>query len=212
MRNFLLVDFEFTFYKRPVGRPRGFFAEIIEIGAVKLDGATLEEAGRLANFVKPHFFPRQAKEALEFCMITEGDMKKAIEFPAMVERLGALYEAGTTYFVAWGREDYKVLSHGCEKHKLDNPILEEDYLDLAEAYRLWLGNQQTTGLKAAAEEQQVDAEGLWHTAFDDANNTGKVLKAMLAKGWTPELYFAQRAELEQQKAEATERWRNRYGH
>ena len=41
MKKFLVVDFEFTTYERPVGRPRGFFSEIIEIGAVKLDGEPL---------------------------------------------------------------------------------------------------------------------------------------------------------------------------
>ena len=30
MKKFLVVDFEFTTYERPVGRPRGFFSEIIE--------------------------------------------------------------------------------------------------------------------------------------------------------------------------------------
>ena len=75
--NYLVVDFEFTFYKRPVGRPRAFFAEIIEIGAVKLD-ENLNECGKLQNFVKPHFFPKHAKDAMDFCMITDADMKKAI--------------------------------------------------------------------------------------------------------------------------------------
>ena len=32
-----MVDFEFTNYNRPVGRPSAYFSEIIEIGAVKLD-------------------------------------------------------------------------------------------------------------------------------------------------------------------------------
>lgn len=210
MKSFLIVDFEFTFYKRPVGRPRGFFAEIIEIGAVLLGGEELQEQGRLQNFVAPHFFPRQAKEALDFCMITEKDMKQAIKFPDMVAKLGAMNKAGETYFVSWGREDFKVLDTGCERHKIANPIQLEDCLDIAEAYRLWKGDTYTTGLKAAAEEQQVDAEGLWHTAFDDANNTGKVLKAMLAKGWTPEQYFAQKEELERQKAEAAEQAAERY--
>ena len=107
--NYLVVDFEFTFYKRPVGRPRNFFAEIIEIGAVKLASETLEEVGKLQNFVKPHFFPKHAKDAMEFCMITDRDMKKAITFPEMLEKLAAMYEAGNTFFVAWGNSDYKVL-------------------------------------------------------------------------------------------------------
>jgi len=188
MKSFLLVDFEFTTYTRPVGRPGGFFSEIIEIGAVRLN-ENLEECGKLQAFVKPHFYPKQAKASMDFCMITEKDMKKGIEFPEMVAKLAALYESGETYFVAWGKEDYKVLDTGCQRHKLANPIKAEDYLDLAEAYKLMKGDSYTTGLKRATEEQEVDTAGLWHTAFDDANNTGKLLVKLLEKGWTPEAYL-----------------------
>ena len=52
LRNYLLVDFEFTTYTRPVGRPRGFFSEIIEIGAVLLNGEDFAEMSRYQNFVK----------------------------------------------------------------------------------------------------------------------------------------------------------------
>ena len=186
--NYLVVDFEFTFYKRPVGRPRAFFAEIIEIGAVKLD-ESLKECGKLQNFVKPHFFPKHAKDAMDFCMITEADMKKAITFPAMLEKMSAMYEAGNTLFVAWGDSDYKVLAEGCSRHKLENPVLQADYLDLAEAYKLWRGEENTPGLKTAITEMEVTADGLAHTAFDDAYNTGKVLANMLEKGWTYEAYL-----------------------
>ena len=186
--NYLVVDFEFTFYKRPVGRPRAFFAEIIEIGAVKLD-ENLNECGNLQSFVKPHFFPKHAKDAMDFCMITDADMKKAITFPAMLEKMSAMYEAGNTLFVAWGDSDYKVLAEGCSRHKLDNPVLQTDYLDLAEAYKLWREEENTPGLKAAITEMEVTADGLAHTAFDDAYNTGKVLAKMLEKGWTYESYL-----------------------
>lgn len=211
MKKFLVIDFEFTKYTRPVGRPRGFFAEIIEIGAVLLEGEELAVTGKLQNFVKPHFYPRQAKEAMDFCMITEKDMQSAIPFPEMVAKLAEMNEAGETYFVTWGTEDWRVLQNGCEHHKLENPIRLEDCLDLAEAYRLWKGDDYTTGLKRATEEQEVDSEGLWHTAFDDANNTGKLLKAMLAKGWTLASYAEAKVEAELHKAERRrEKWERRY--
>ena len=185
---YLIVDFEFTFYKRPVGRPRAFFAEIIEIGAVKLD-ENLNDCGKLQNFVKPHFFPKHAKDAMDFCMITDADMKKAITFPAMLEKMSTMYEAGNTLFVAWGDSEYKVLAEGCSRHKLENPVLQADYLDLAEAYKLWRGEENTPGLKTAIIEMEVTADGLAHTAFDDAYNTGKVLAKMIEKGWTYEAYL-----------------------
>lgn len=46
MKNYLLVDFEFTTYNRPVGRPSAYFSEIIEIGAVLLDGESFKEIDR----------------------------------------------------------------------------------------------------------------------------------------------------------------------
>ena len=95
-KNFLVTDFEFTQYTKRVGRPRGFFSEIIEIGAVLLDGETLEVKGKVQNFVQPAFYPKQAQEALDFCMITAKDMKKAIPFPKMIEEIKALYVPGQT--------------------------------------------------------------------------------------------------------------------
>ena len=127
--NYFVIDFEFTFYKRPVGRPRGFFNEIIEAGAVLLDsGGT--ETGRMHAFVKPHFYPKQAKDAYDFCMITEKEMKKAIEFPEMVRQISALYTPGNCYFVTWGNEDFRVLDIGCQRHGIENPVRKEDCLDL----------------------------------------------------------------------------------
>ena len=42
------------------------------------------EIGSMHSFVKPHFYPRHAKDAFDFCMITEKEMKNAIEFPEIV--------------------------------------------------------------------------------------------------------------------------------
>ena len=78
--DYLVVDFEFTFYKKSVGRPRTFFSEIIEIGAVKFIGDSLKQKCKLQNFVQPKFFPRHAGDAMEFCMITPRDMESAIAF------------------------------------------------------------------------------------------------------------------------------------
>ncbi len=185
-RDFLVVDFEFTQYTKAVGRPRGFFSEIIEIGAVKIDGETKEIVGSIQHFVKPHFYPNHAQEAMAFCMITEQDMKAAIEFRDMLEKIRSLYVPHRTYFVSWGNADYHVVEEGCARHHLPNPVLEEDYLDLAEAYKLRKGDALTTGLRKATEEQNVATGGLWHTAYDDAANTGKLLVKMLADGWMPE--------------------------
>ena len=168
----------------------GFFSEIIEIGAVKITGDTHEIVGNIQNFVKPHFYPKQAKESMEFCSITEADMKTAIDFATMLKEIETLYTPGRTYFVAWGMEDYNVIEKGCERYQLANPILLEDCLDLAAAYKYMNNHDYTTSLRMATEEHDISAEGHWHAAYEDALKTGKLLQKLLADGWKPEDYFA----------------------
>ena len=188
-RDFFVVDLEFTQYTKPTGRPRAFFSEIIEIGAVRVDAATHDITGEIQDFVKPHFFPKQAAEGMAFCMITEEDMKSAISFAEMIEKIKALYTPGESLFVTWGEADYQVIGEGCRWHKMDHPILPGDCLDLAAAYKQLKGERRTTGLKQAAGELGVDADGLWHTAHADALNTARVLLKLMEGGWMPEDYL-----------------------
>jgi len=189
-KDFFVVDFEFTQYTKPTGKPRAFFSEIIEIGAIRIDGEAFEITGYIEDFVKPHFFPKQAAESMDFCMITEADMENAIDFNDMLEQIGSLYAPGKTYFVTWGDADYSVIKQNCERHMLPNPIAPEDCLDIAEAYKLLKGVKNTPGLHMTVEELNIDDEGFGHTAYDDAVTTGKILLKLMADGWTPEHYFA----------------------
>jgi len=184
-KDYFVIDFEFTQYTKRVGRPRGFFSEIIEIGALKICGETGEIIGKIENFVKPHFYPKQAKESMEFCSITDADMKKAIDFDAMLEKINLMYVPGNTYFVTWGNDDFKVIENNCNRHQVDNPILREDCLDLAAAYKHKKGDSQTTSLRNATEELCINAEGHWHAAYADAYKTGMLLLKLLEDGWKP---------------------------
>ena len=50
MKDFLLVDFEFTTYTKPVGA-RADFSEIIEIGAVKLDWCGIKRGRQITEIL-----------------------------------------------------------------------------------------------------------------------------------------------------------------
>ena len=181
MKNFLVIDFEYTQYRKKVGRPRGFFSEIIEFGALKLDHTTLNETAKVETFVKPHFYPKQAAEMMEFCSITEADMKKAMPFNKMIDKINDLYVPDETWFVAWGESDYKVLDTGCQRHKVENPVKQSDYLDLANVYKHYKGYPNTPGLNNSAKELGIEVDGHWHAAFDDAALTAKILTHLLEK-------------------------------
>lgn len=190
-KNYLVTDFEFTVYTKPVGRPRGFFSEILEVGATKIDGETYERSGDWQNFVKPSFYPKQAIESLNFSMITEKDLKKGIAFPEMMEKLLEYYIPGETYFVAWGDADFKVIDTACARYKISNPVLYSDYLDLAAVYKALYEKEKTPSLKSAVEEQKIAMEGVWHTALDDAINTSKLVVKLLEQGFDPAKYLSQ---------------------
>ena len=188
-KDFFVVDFEFTKYTHPTGKPRAFFPEIIEIGAVLISNESHEIIADLEDFVKPHFFPNQAAESMDFCMITEADMENAIEFKDMIEQISSLFVSGETYFVSWGDADFHVIKKGCERHMLPNPISKDDCIDLAAAYKALKADKLTTGLSKAIEELGISKDGFGHTAYDDAVNTGKILLKLIADGWKPEDYF-----------------------
>lgn len=181
-KDYLVIDFEFTQYRKSVGRPRGFLSEIIEIGAVKVEKESLETVAKIEAFVKPHFYPKQAKDMMAFCSITDEDMKNAISFADMMTEIEALYVPGETWFVAWGKEDYKVLENNCKRHQRENPILPTDYLDLAQVCQEVKGLAQTPGLVKFAREMEIDGSGHWHAAYEDAVCAAKILIKLIEDG------------------------------
>ena len=188
-KDFIVVDFEFTQGGQRRNRPVGFFSEIVEFGAVRIDGSSHEVVRQEHCFVRPHFYPGQLKEIAELCMITEKEMRTAITFPDMIGRLKELYIPEKTYFVSWGAADLQILKKGCERHGIENPVLFDDYLDFAEWYRWEMGDSNITGLKKAIYEQDIDAGLIWHTACDDAANTGRLLIKLLKDGWKPDEFL-----------------------
>ena len=183
MRDFLVVDFEFTMYTKRVGRPRGFFSEILEYGLVKLDGRQHTVITEAQAFVKPSFFPKQAKQAQEFSMITKADLDKGIKYEEMLEELKTVYEPNNNYFVAWGDADWHVIKEACQRYGLENPIQYADYVDLSREYQNFFNAERRLSLKNALDAQKIELAGTWHTALNDARNTAKLVAHMLKLGW-----------------------------
>lgn len=178
-----MADFEFTVYTKPTGRPRGFFSEILEYGWVVWDEEQKTLLGEEQSFVKPKFFPKQAKEGQDFSMITQEDLKTGIEYDQMIERLRKIYRPGETYFVAWGDSDWHVIAEACARYGVENPLQPCDYLDLSKEYQRFFNLDYRPSLKNALDTQQIELSGIWHTALDDAKNTAKLVKHMLNLGW-----------------------------
>lgn len=184
-KTFLVVDFEFTTHDRSYGKPRAFFHEIIEVGAVTVARPALTIEEPYQSFVKPQFFPRLTEVCKNLTMITQKDVETGISYQAMLERLAERYIAGETYLAAWGDSDWEVISYACQRYKLPCPFVFGDYVDLSEEYKAFGGSERRKSLKHAMEEMQIDGEGLAHCALDDAKNAAQVMVKMLQAGWLP---------------------------
>ena len=184
MREYLVMDFEFSVYTKKVGKPRGFFSEVLEYGMVQF----VPQKGVLAtrqSFVQPKFFPKQAKDSQLFSMISEADLKSAVSYESMIKELAAFYKPKESYFVAWGEADWKVIKDACVRYDVPNPFVLEDYLDLSMEYKSFYNLSYRPSLKNALDEQQIVLDGIWHTALADAKNTAKLVEHMLSQGWQP---------------------------
>lgn len=183
MKTWLVADFEFTVHDAGPGRPRAFFPEVIEAGAVLIKEPEYKEEPVLQTFVLPKYFPKIRQECTNITMIKQKDVEAGISFEKVLEKLAAVYEPGATGFVCWGDSDQKVLAQACARYKINCPFDWSDYIDLAAEYKAFAGSSRTIGLQQALEETQVERFGMSHLAMDDATNTARILVWLIKQGW-----------------------------
>lgn len=185
MSSFLVVDFEFS-VPRSFGKPRAWFQEIIEVGAVLADKMGNPTNQTYNAFVKPRFWPRLAEESYAITGIRQEDVDRGIELESTLIRLQEMSPDKDTWLVAWGDSDRKVLSNNCEKYGLNYPFQWDHYLDLAEVYKTFRHLDKRASLKRAIEENAIPQIGILHSALDDAINAAQVLSWMIQNGWRME--------------------------
>ena len=79
--HFIIYDLEATCW---LGRPPGYVQEVIEIGAIKLNGYG-EELSIFNRFVKPVVNPRLSAFCQELTSITQEQINIANTFPTVIE-------------------------------------------------------------------------------------------------------------------------------
>lgn len=185
MAKFLVVDFEFS-VPRSYGKPRAWFPEIIEVGAVLADSLGNPTDQTYSAFVKPRIWPRLAEESYAITGIRQEDVDAGMDLGPSLNALKKMSPDMDTWLVAWGDADRKVLGDVCEKYGLDYPFAWDNYLDLAMEYKTFCELDKRASLKRAIEENEIPQIGILHSALDDAINAAQVMAWMVKKGWTLE--------------------------
>jgi len=178
-----IIDLEFTVPPN-FGKPRAFFPEVIEFGAVLIDSDSHEIVTKINTFVKPTKWPRITKETTDVTGIHQSDIDAcSTTLESVLSDLGKI-TSSDLIFIAWGQEDRKVLLENCLRYGISFPFNPFSYIDLLDEYMKMHRLEKKVSLKNAIEQCGFVPSGISHAALDDAINTLSVLKTMIDNGWT----------------------------
>ncbi len=162
----------------------GYFNEIIEIGAVRLDD-TLEIAERFDAVIRPRVSRKLTHWVTDLTGYTDEQVRGGISFAEAMERLQRFIGDEGATVLTWSNTDLTVFMENCRFYYEDErlPFMTQ-YLDL-QAYaqqRLKLDMSQQVGLSKFAELLGMSSEALeLHHAIDDSVLSAQILKRVYDK-------------------------------
>jgi len=143
--------------------------EIIEIGAVLIDEATLETIDELQTFVKPKLHPTLTDFCKRLTTIEQKDVDDAPTFPEAIARLMAWLDGRTPQFCCWGDYDWAQLRRDARKHGM-KLALGKEHINLKKRF-----SKTPHGMNEALASLGLPLEGTHHRGIDDARNIARML-------------------------------------
>ncbi|MFN7118993.1 MAG: exonuclease domain-containing protein [Saprospiraceae bacterium] len=174
--NFIIYDLEATCW---MGRPPSMVQEIIEIGAVRVNGyGEMEDV--FSSFVRPIINPRLSGFCQELTSIRQEDVERARLFPQVIEDFQDWAEVWDDDYVlcSWGEFDKKMLINDCKLHRLEYDWV-DPHINLKDQYREIKRLRQAKGLKAVVAAEGYEFMGTHHRGIDDAKNLALIFTKYL---------------------------------
>jgi 3'-5' exoribonuclease 1 len=158
--------------------------EIIEVGAVLCDGATLAPGAQFQTFVKPFRHPRLTPFCTRLTSIKQSDVDAAPGFAAAMQKLGTfLTESGAIgqfTFCSWGDYDRQQFARD-ERRVGTRAPLGSQHINLKERFRMRSGDDAKLGCGQALRRVGLNFEGTAHRGIDDARNIARLLPYCLGR-------------------------------
>jgi inhibitor of KinA sporulation pathway (predicted exonuclease) len=158
--------------------------ETIEIGAVLVDGETLEPVDELATFVRPVRHPILTPFCTELTTITQADVDRAPTFPEAIAALGRFLAGRPALFCSWGEYDRKQFEQDAAYHRVRLPLGAE-HLNLKKRFSERHGIHKKLGMARALERVGFELRGTHHRGIDDARNIARLLPWIVERAPTP---------------------------
>lgn len=175
----IIVDLEWNgaFSKKA----HGYFNEIIEIGAVKLN-ERMEQLDTFHSVIRPVVSRKLSSIVTDLTSITDDELEVGVTFPGAVSSLRKWVGKEEAVLLTWSTTDLSVLLENCRYFLGSDRIpFMSSYVD-AQAYcqkQLGVENGQQLGLERAGELLQLEENALdHHRALDDSLLTAAVLRRL----------------------------------
>jgi inhibitor of KinA sporulation pathway (predicted exonuclease) len=173
---YLVVDLEATC--DDLGAVPRHESEIIEIGAVLVEGRSLRPVAELMTFVRPVVHPELTPFCVGLTTITQDDVEHAPGFVEAAARLAAFGRGAL--FCSWGNYDRNQLAADAERHGIAPP-LGPAHWNLKEAFAEVQGSRKKLGTQAALRRVGLEPWGTHHRGIDDARNIARLLPYILGR-------------------------------
>lgn len=149
--------------------------ETIEIGAVMVDGASLEPISEFQTFIRPVRHPVLTTFCTELTGIQQRDVDQA---PVYVEALetfqGWLCDYPNFLFCSWGDYDRKQIEQDSLFHRVPYPI-GAAHCNIKKQFSKVHGLSKKHGMSQALALCGLTLEGRHHRGIDDARNMARMM-------------------------------------
>jgi len=173
MTNYLIIDLEATCTDKDEF-PRDEM-EIIEIGAVMVDGKTFQPLGEFTTFIKPVRHPILTDFCRGLTSIEQADVDNADAYPTALGKFKDWIKIHPeAVFCSWGAYDKKQFHNDCDYHKIRYPFGYK-HINLKVEFSKKQGFSKQFGMARALQRCNLSLDGTHHRGIDDARNMVKVM-------------------------------------
>lgn len=163
--------------------------EIIQIGAIKLN-ENFEKLSTFNFFIKPTIHTILHPYVETLTKINEDDINSSELFPDIYNKFIDFIGAEESVLCVWGIVDIKELLRNIKFHNISTASLPLKYIDVQSHASKYFNIQKglKIGLKTAIELLDINVEGEFHDAVNDAYYTSEVFKRIFNKNIKPLSY------------------------
>lgn len=171
-RDYLVIDLEATCDDG--GAVPKHEMEIIEIGAVLVDGRSFAPKAEFQSFIRPQRHPVLTPFCRKLTSITQAQVDGAPSFPEALAALREFMGGEAPVFGSWGNYDRSQFQLDAKLHGVALPF-GADHLNIKQAFSDTLGTRKRFGMAGALRCLGLRLTGTHHRGIDDARNIARIL-------------------------------------